>query len=190
MRVSVFIGIALVALAGCSHNLHGDFSTYLYQHPGTLEKIDAKTGYTIERGTQEYVYEYNTASTATAVRWVVNVGDMLKDYLNGYVRDSFQSFEYDPDRLKYPLNIEFNVLSYKIESFRAMVEMRIVVHERDVLVLDKKYSAQGQTQPGKMVFGTVFSQRLAVHQSTQYAFDAIMKSFLSDVKGFVSAMPQ
>lgn len=57
------------------------------------------------------------------------------------------------------------------------VDMEISTFKQGAILFEKNYYAEGRGQAGKMYWGGAFAQRHAVHQSTQLAFDSIIKDF-------------
>ncbi|MDH4231153.1 MAG: hypothetical protein OEW04_03880 [Nitrospirota bacterium] len=132
----------------------------MHEDPLALQKTDKEAGFSIDDSTKKMMYEYRTLSANT---WVIRVGDMLRDYISNVAKYSFRVLQEDASN-KIPLHIHFRVDSYKFEDCRATVDMTISVSRGDVLVLNKKYVAQGK----------------AAHQSTHLAFNAIFHEFMSD----------
>jgi hypothetical protein len=60
--------------------------------------------------------------------------------------------------------------------------MDITVSQDGSVIIEKRYSAEGQGQAGKMFWGGAFAQRHAVHQSTHLAFQEIFTQFIADLK--------
>lgn len=179
MKAYRLMFLFLVLLSSCAHPIHKEFDVYLKDHPVELQKIEKEAGYTIDEATKNMVYEFRSFTTGIANVWVINVGELLKSYLDTTLSGSFKLLKEDISK-SAPVHMHFKVNSYKFENFQAIIDLQINVYKGDVLVLDKKYVGVGQGQAGKMFWGGAFAQRHAVHQSSQLAFNSIMKEFLAD----------
>ena len=76
----------------------------------------------------------------------------------------------------------FDLQSYTFDDFAAHVTMTISVKNPQGEVFKKTYTAHGNSQGGKMFFGGVFGMKNAVQQSTKFATDEIIASFIRDLK--------
>jgi len=183
-RRRLFLLCLLLAIltSACAHPIHKEFDVYLTDHPTSLERVNKEASYTIDEDTKKMSYEFRSFTTGVANVWIVNVGEMLQDYVNVVLTYSFQRLVEDSAAGSLPINFYFKVYSYRFEDFQAKVEMDIIVRREDVIILEKRYSAQGKGQSGKMFWGGAFAQRHAVHQSTHLAFNDIFTQFIDDLK--------
>ena len=182
-RQSILIFFLLTMLASaCAHPIHKEFDVYLKDHPTSLDKVNKEASYRIDENTRKMSYEFRSVTTGVANLWVVNVGEMLQDYVNVTLTNSFQKLIEDSGAAVLPLNFYFKINSYRFEDFQAKVDMDIIVRREGIAIFEKRYSAQGQGQGGKMFWGGAFAQRHAVHQSTHLAFHEIFTQFIADVK--------
>jgi malate/lactate dehydrogenase len=168
--------------SACAHPIHKEFDVYLKEHPSSLEKVNKEASYRIDEDTRKMSYEFRSATTGVANLWVVNVGEMLQDYVNVALTNSFQRLIAESGATVLPLNFYFKISSYRFEDFRAKVAMDITVSQDGSVIIEKRYSAEGQGQAGKMFWGGAFAQRHAVHQSTHLAFQEIFTQFIADLK--------
>ncbi len=168
-------------LVGCAHNISNGFNVYLKEHPSSLPKEDIAVSYSIDPATLHKVYSFRCFSTGIANRWIINVGDMLRDYLELKGPQIFKEFVPYKEGCSIPLHIKFAVTNYAFKNFKTLVSMNITVYKNNQLLFSKNYSASGRSEGGKIFWGGAYAQRYAVHQSTQYAFDSIMRRFIQDL---------
>lgn len=169
-------------LVGCAHNISNGFDVYLKEHPSSLSKINIPVSYSIDPNTQNMVYSFRCFSTGIANKWIIKVGDMLKDYLEIKGPQIFKEFvPYNKDS-SIPIHIDFAITNYAFKGFQAYVGMKITVYKNNQLLFAKNYNAIGVREGGKIFWGGAYAQRYAVHQSSQSAFDSIMTQFLNDLK--------
>lgn len=182
MRFIGLLGIFLL-LSACTHPVHSGFDRYLAQHPMETDAVSSHAGYTIDEDTEEMTYSFRSAMAGLANTWVVNVGSMLKDYLDTAAVGAFASLKEDPSKNR-PFHMHFRANSYKFEGMRAHVDLKISVYKGGSMLFEKDYQAEGRSQTGKMFWGGAAGMRHAVHQSTHYAFNDIMADLIADLKKY------
>jgi hypothetical protein len=183
MKTTRYLMIALAVLffTGCTHPLHVGFDKYLTEHPMEMQHVDEQAGYTIDDATMNMVVTFRSAMAGIANKWQVNVGSMVKDYMDTEGPKMFAGMKDDPGK-KQPLHLDLKVTNYKFEDMSANITMQITATRNGKVVVDKAYSAKGLKQTGKMFWGGAAGMRHSVHQSTQYALNDIMNALAGDLK--------
>jgi hypothetical protein len=184
MKVVRFVLFAMffsTFLFACSHPMHVGFSKYITEHPMELDKANARAGYTIDPDTMNMSYSFRSFMGGLANEWIVNVGPMLKDYLDTAGVNAFESLREDSSKSE-PLHLHFKVNSYEFKDMRANVDMKVIASKGGSVVFEKDYKAEGRAQTGKMFWGGAAGMRHSVHQSTHYALNDIMNKVVADLK--------
>jgi len=190
MKRKLFIICILIfasfLLVSCVHNISNGFDIYLKEHPTNLSKIDIPVSYSIDPNTKKMIYSFRCFSTGITNKWIIKVGDMLKDYLEIRGPQIFKKFvPYNKDS-SISIHIDFAITNYAFKDFRAYVGMKIAVYKNNKLLFSKNYNAIGIREGERIFWGGAYAQRYAVHQSTQSAFDSIMTQFLNDLRNKLS----
>ena len=177
-----FIIVSLaVFLVSCTHPVHVGFDKYLKEHPTDIGKSQTSVGYSIAPETKSKVVYFRSAMAGVANKWQINVGPMIKDYMDTTGPEIFKSVKEDSSKGQ-PLHLDLEVVDYTFEDMRANIKMHIKATKSGKTVVDKTYEAQGRKQTGKMFWGGAAAIRHSVHQSTHLALNDIMQAFLADLK--------
>jgi hypothetical protein len=108
---------------------------------------------------------------------------MLDQTLNAkYVQSAFGRLDKKATKETQPGNlIEFSLEKYEFKDYRAYVTMKIKLSKDGATILEKSYTASGNSQGGKMWAAGPFGMKNATQQSTKYAIDEILKQFINDI---------
>ncbi len=179
------VGFLSMMSAGC-HHLANDFGSYLANDPllPMATKADFQTAYYLTPETSSHSYSFRAFTSGIANKWIVEFGSMLDTALESpSVQAAFGKLtkQATADSAQGNLLI-FDLKSYEFSEFTAHVALNVKLMKGSQTLLDKLYSSDGLSQGGKMFWGGAFSVRNAVHQSTRYALDDILRKLLRDIK--------
>lgn len=77
--------------------------------------------------------------------------------------------------------ISFSLEKYEFKDYRAYVTLKVTLANAGKPILEKSYSAEGNSQGGQMWAAGPFGMKSATLESTKFAIDTILKKFISDV---------
>ena len=190
----VHAGLAALMLvgAGCAHQV----------------TFDRPAEYTISASRQEVgvtaVIDQNTLTNKVVIRtltgvvihmfmipiahtWEVEPGDMLKQVANIELPQMFSRYELatayvEPAPGPRWIVLEFTIPSYQFEEFRAKVSVTATAYDRGRRqLLQKTYSAEGETQGAKMYWARAFGMKSAIRQSSLDAYKKVFAEIRSDL---------
>jgi len=187
MKLHYILGLFLVlSVTGCSinHPVAKDYSAFLTKNANAVSfpKTELDSEYLITKPTQNHKYEFRAATVGYAHLWIVEFGKILDETLKAqYVQSAFGDFK-QTDLVTAPGNlVSFNLVSYEFKDYRAYVTMEVSLTENGVKKAGKSYSAEGDSQGGKMWGAGPFGMKSATLDSTKSAIDSILRQFISDV---------
>lgn len=185
LKSLVLLGVCFSSFA-CSipHIIADDYPQFVkdkgsYEYPTT--KMAAN--YSFDKFTEEHRYEFRAITVGYAHLWIVEFGKMLDATLKSKrVQNSFaklSKIRSVADRNGKMIN--FELVQYVFNEFRATVQMKISVMNDNKIVFSKEYKAIGDGQTGKMLLAGPFLMRNAVQKSTKGAIDIILTNFINDI---------
>ena len=189
----VHAGLAALMLvgAGCAHQV----------------TFDRPAEYTISASRQEVgvtaVIDQNTLTNKVVIRtfgvvigmfmipiahtWEVEPGDMLKQVADIELPQMFSRYELanaygEPAPGPRWIVLELTIPSYQFEEFRAKVSVTASAYDRGRRqLLQKTYSAEGETQGAKMYWAGAFGMKSAIRQSSLDAYKKVFAEIRSDL---------
>jgi hypothetical protein len=181
-----------VAATGCAHQV--SFQDAKYET--SAKQQAASVVAVIDQATLENKVEVRSFMTGIAHSWEAQPGDMLKQVADIELPQMFANYEFsntakEPRGTGPGLVLGFAVPSYTFADFHADVSVAVVAKARGGNVLfEKTYSAQGDTQGGKMFWGGAFAMKSAIRQSSLDAYKKIFAQLRTDLEadGVVSAL--
>ena len=185
MRI-VHAGLAALMLlsAGCAHQV-----TFDRPDAYTISAPRQEVGVTavIDQATLTNKVEIRAFLTGIAQTWVAEPGDMLKQVANIELPQMFSRYELatayvEPAPGPRWIVLELTIPNYQFSEFRAWISMTATVYDRGRRqLLQKTYSAEGETQGAKM-FGTgAFGMKSAIRQSSLDAYRKVFAELRSDL---------
>lgn len=167
--------------AACAHNTHEGFAKFIREHPTQEDRLNVQAGYSIGKSTMQMTYSFRSVMGGIANTYKVNVGSMIKDFMDEAGLRFFERIQAEPEPTK-PIHLKIDARDYAFEDMQAYVAIHASVYENGSLVFEKVYSAKGIKQTGKMFWGGAAGIRHSVHQSTQYALNEIFREIVSDIR--------
>lgn len=176
----------VILTSGCSfnHPVARDYQAYIDndKYPRTLPKSNVESSYVIDQETQNHRYEFRAASVGYAHAWIVEFGKILDLTLNAdYVQSAFGKLDRASANSTDGYLLAFTLQSYKFENYQAYVTMDVTVNKAGMQIFDKRYSATGVNQAGKMWSAGAFGMKNATLQSTKFAIDDILSEMIDDL---------
>ncbi|MDR3427265.1 hypothetical protein [Silvimonas sp.] len=178
----------LIMASGCSimHPVADDYGQYLTnnQKAGQFQQIQVANQYQVPAATQNHHYEFRSAMVGYAHVWAVDFGKILDATMQSKdVVDALGPLtKAAPDSPSNGNTLIFDLDKYSFEDFGAHIVLTIRVKNASGEVFKKTYTADGETQGGKMFWSGPFGMKNAVQQSTKLAMDKIFTTFIADVK--------
>lgn len=188
LSVSVFL-----VSGGCAHNVSDTYPEYVEKHEGdtplpsdrsSYPTIEREASYKLTEATQDHSYRFRSWASGVANSWVVKFGPMLKAHLESKdIQEAFTRIDQSTkEMVDEDIFIVFDLKKYKVSDLNAHIDMKITAYDDGKKIIDKTYSADGKGQFGKVTWGGAFAMQNAIHQSTLYAVNEILFSFLKDLK--------
>ena len=175
------IGLALLG-AGCAHQV-----TFDQPQPYTISTQRQNLGVTavIDERTLTNKVSVRAFMTGIAHSWEVEPGDMLKQVADIELPQMFSQYEF-ANAYKEPrprwITLELGVPSYRFEEFRAKVSVSATAYDAGKKpLLQKTYSAEGESHGGKMFWGGAFAMKSAIRQSSLDAYKKIFAELRADL---------
>lgn len=182
--VVLLMGALAVLAGGCAHDVTFD------RPPGyavATPKQDAAVIAVIDRATLENRVAIRSFMTGIAHSWEAQPGDMLRQVADIELPQMFSSYELTETFKERPgaMTLMLTIPSYRFEDFRARITVKVTAYgEGKRQLLEQTYSAEGDTQGGKMFWGGAFAMKSAIRQSS---FDAFKKIFIQMRQDLVNA---
>jgi hypothetical protein len=177
---------ALALLSGCSikHQIVKDYPQYLIDSQGESHLPSTKTAseYEIAPLTAAHHYEFRSAMAGYANVWVVDFGKLLDQTLRSQdVQAAFGGLTAGNAGTAKDGVLVFELQNYTFSDLGAHVSLKVAYQQGGGKVFEKVYTADGETQGGKMFWGGVFAMKNAVQQSTKLALDEILREMITDL---------
>ena len=169
--------IVLVVVTGCHHDIRFEdiaYSTGSKQYDAGLVSVIAPT-------TIGEVVSIKSWATGIAHTWDARPGEMLRQIAEVEFPQMFRYYKTvsqyeEPQQGAVRLSLELSNAHYDFSDFHATVVVRArAFRAGNVLLFDKSYREEGDSQGGKMVGAGAFGMKSAVRQSS---FDAYKKVFI------------
>ncbi len=175
---------ALALLGGCAHQVTFDRpAAYSISAP----RQDVGVTAVIDQHTLANKVPIRAFMSGIANSWEVEPGDMLKQVADIELPQMFARYDFS-NTYKEPANgakwiiLELAIPSYRFEDFRASVSVSATAYEPGRRqLLQKTYSAEGETQGGKMFWGGAFAMKSAIRQSSLDAYKKIFAELRADL---------
>lgn len=173
MLLSVFV---LLLSTGCFYNIRFEDIGYSIEQ----KKFDAGLVAVITPQTVAQGKQIQSLMAGPAYTWEARPGEMLLQIAEVEFPQMFQYYrtaiEYqEPKEGDKRLIVELLAQHYDFSDFHATVVVQAkTYHPGHVLIFDKSYREEGDTQGGKMFWGGPFAMKSAIRQSS---FDAYKKVF-------------
>lgn len=184
--IAVSTVLLMGMLSGCSfnHPVAKDYGPFLQKNANAqLPHTTLESDYQINGETENHRYEFRAATVGYAHLWIVEFGKILDQTLNAaYVQESFGRLDKAAVGGEANANlIEFELEKYEFTDYRAHVTMRIRLSEKGKMIIDKPYSADGNSQGGQMWGAGPFGMKNATLDSTKSAIDSILTQFINEL---------
>jgi hypothetical protein len=179
------IAVVLCALAtGCAHQV-------TFERPAAYSistpRHDLGVTAVIDQQTLANKVPVRAFMTGIAHSWEVEPGDMLKQIADIELPQMFAHYDFsntykEPTHYLKWINIELAIPSYRFQEFGAKVSVSINVYEPGKRpLLQKTYSAEGETHGAKMFWAGPFGMKSAIRQSSLDAYKRIFAELRSDL---------
>lgn len=183
--MKAFVLIVILAMAsGCATVVTDDYQKYLNNNQGQSYPVlgyDAQ--YIVTPSTKNHRMEISSGMAGIGNTWEVQFGPLLDATLQSPdIQKAFKSFSQAGGSGQTGRVITFHLVSYDFSNHRAKIQMTITAAMNGKTTLEKTYSAEGNSQGGKMFWGGAWAMKNAVQQSTKFAMDSILRNFFSDLK--------
>jgi hypothetical protein len=175
------IGAILVLSAGCAHKITFDSPP---EYAVSTGKQGIKVIAVIDRATLEHEVKIRSFMTGIAHSWNAQPGDMLRQVADIELPQMFASYKMSEVHRELPgaLTLVLTVPSYTFEDFRASVTVQATAYgEGKRNLLQRTYSAEGDTQGAKMFWGGAFAMKSAIRQSSFDAFKQVFAQMRPDL---------
>jgi hypothetical protein len=168
-------------ITGCATKVHEDYGQYLQNNSGVLSipKINYAFGYTASLFTTEHKLIVRSWMAGIANTWEIRFYDILKATLAS--SDVQNSIDIHPYQINDNNKISFNLLSYSFNNTKATIKLNIDTSLHEGEKLSKTYTGTGNTQRGKMYWGSGFAMKNAIQQSSKVAMDQIISNYFNDL---------
>lgn len=186
---TIHAGLALATLllsAGCAHQVTFDkpapYTIAAPKQAGTVTAV-------IDRKTLTAKVPIRAFMTGIAHTWEAEPGDMLKQVADIELPQMFDRYDFaheyrEPGGGAKSIVLELGVPSYRFEEFRAWVTVSATAYGRGRRpLMQKTYSAEGETQGAKMFWGGAFGMKSAIRQSSLDAYKKIFEQMRGDLAG-------
>ncbi len=180
-----YAGLGILALfsTGCAHQV-----TFDKPAPYSISAARQDIGVTaiIDQETLAKKVPIRSFTTGIAHSWEIEPGDMLKQIANIEFPQMFSDYEFS-NTYREPKNtnwiaLELTIPSYQFEDFHAKVSVTATAYRSGkASLLQKTYSAEGQTQGGKMFSAGAFGMKSAIRQSSLDAYKKIFAELRADL---------
>lgn len=176
--------VFLLVLCGCSikHEVVKDYPQYLANSRGEsqLPATHAASTYALTPQTAAHHYEFRSAMAGYANVWVMEFGKLLDQTLQSEdVQKAFGKLTKAGSEGDGVL--VFELQNYSFTDMGAHVVLKVSMKRNGRSGFEKIYSADGQTQGGKMFWGGAFAMKNAIQQSTKLAVDQILRQLITDL---------
>ena len=183
---TIHAGLAALMLlgAGCAHQVTFDRPEE-YRIAGSRQ--EAAVTVVIDRSTLTNKVAIRSIMTGAAHSWEVEPGDMLKQVADIELPQMFSRYELvnayvEPAPGPRWVVLELTIPSYQFEDFHAKVSVTATMYDRGRrLLMQKTYTAEGETQGAKMFWAGAFGMKSAIRQSSLDAYKKVFASLRSDL---------
>ena len=176
--------IASVGASGCAHQV--TFQDAHYQIGAKQQAANVVA--VIDQATLNNKVEIRSWMAGIANGWEVEPGDMLKQVVDIELPQMFAAYEFstndkEPSGTGPGLILRFTIPNYTFSDFHANVSVAVMAKARaGRLLFEKTYSAEGDTQGGKMFWGGAFAMKSAIRQSSLDAYKKIFVQLRTDLE--------
>jgi hypothetical protein len=183
---TIHAGLAALMLlsAGCAHQVTFDRPA---QYTVSAQRQEVGVTAVIDQNTLTNKVEIRAFMTGIAHTWEAEPGDMLKQVAAIELPQMFSSYELANSYAEHApgprwIVLELAIPSYQFDEFRAMVSVTATAYDRGRRqLLQKTYTAEGDTQGAKMFWGGAFGMKSAIRQSSLSAFKKVFAELRSDL---------
>lgn len=176
------VALSVLLITGCAHQVTFE-KPDSYSISAPRQEVGVTT--VIDQQTLEKKVPIRAFMTGIAHSWEAEPGDMLKQVADIELPQMFSQYEfaraYKEPQLKW-ITLELAVPSYEFEEFRARVSVTATVSDAGKKqLLQKTYSAEGETQGAKMFWGGAFAMKSAIRQSSLDAYKKVFAQLRDDL---------
>jgi hypothetical protein len=171
-------------LGAACHHIKSDYPAYLEKQRASpaLPHVPLQVSYHIGERTLQHSLSIRSATAGQGNKWIVEFGEMLDQTLQSTeLRSAFTSLRRQPESAR-GYDLGFELIDYQVSGFSAHLMLHIMLRRDGTLLIDKIYPGDGETQAGKVVWGGAFSMRHALHATTKYAVDVVLRELLVDIE--------
>lgn len=182
--VNAGLGALMLLGAGCAHQVTFDRPAQ-YSIAAPRQEIGVIA--VIDQATLTNKVEIRSFMTGIAHTWEAQPGDMLKQVADIELPQMFSRYEFvnayaEPAAGPRSIVLELTIPSYQFEDFHAKVSVTATAYDRGrKQLLQKTYSAEGESQGGKMFWAGAFGMKSAIRQSSLDAYKKVFVELRSDL---------
>lgn len=181
---AAFAMLALLA-AGCAHQVTFEKpEAYTVATPRHAASVTA----VIDAQTLSNKVEVRSFMTGIAHTWEAQPGDMLKQVADIELPQMFARYDFanayrEPTPGSGAFVLELAVPSYRFEDFQAKVSVSAAAYGPGRKpFLQKTYTAEGESQGGKMFWAGAFGMKSAIRQSSLDAYKKVFARLREDLQ--------
>ncbi|MFO1431014.1 MAG: hypothetical protein U1F76_12850 [Candidatus Competibacteraceae bacterium] len=172
---------SVLLLGGCAHQIAFQDAAYTI----SAERQNADIVVVIDPLTLNRVVSIRSFMTGIAHSWDAQPGEMLKQVADIELPQMFNHYQFAtsyPQPQNQAIVLELSIPNYQFANFRADISVHAIAYgPNKVELLDKTYTASGETQGGKMFWGGAFGMKSAVRQSSLDAYQKIFVQLRGDL---------
>ena len=176
-------GLLFILSTGCHHDIRFEDIGYSLDQ----KKFDAGLIAVITPETVSQGRPIISLMTGAIHTWEAHPGEMLRQIAEiefpQMVRYYHTATAYEePKEGGQRLTVELSVPHYDFSDFHATVVVQAKTYGPGrVLIFDKSYRSEGDTQGGKMFWGGAFAMKSAIRQSSFQAYKSVFSKLRFDV---------
>jgi hypothetical protein len=183
---TITIVFLLAICTGCSINHHvaKDYGNYLTKNKNEqgIPKAELSAEYEKSDRTKTHRYEFRAVTVGYANLWIVEFEKILDETLKSQeIQSVFDGIAEASEGIESTNQITFNLINYRYIDYGTHLTLNIVLKHKGDEIINKHYTASGESQGVQMWAGGVFGMMDAIHDSTKSAMDQILIEFINDI---------